>query len=196
MEELHHVGGERSSSRDADAEAPPQPLSHLGEHQPIGQPLLQGESAVHGNALSACAAGAGTDPERPQADPPAQAARTLDLAERVRVDLLVHAGHGRQDRRPHRRESLRHARDVGSERDRSSAMRRRLVGEPAVAVGERQEEEHGVARLVHSLHDADRRVDEVAMREHAAFGRPSCARRVDQRREVLFGDRLRLQVPR
>jgi len=55
----------------------------------------------------------------------------IERAERVRMDLLVDAGDGREDGGAHGRESLRHARDVGDDRDRGAAERRRLVREPA-----------------------------------------------------------------
>ena len=191
MEELHHVGGERSCPGDSHAEASAQPLAHLCEYQPVGQPLLQREAAGHPLSLPAGAARAAADPERPQPDSPAQAAGALDLAERVRVDLLVDARDSREDRRPDGRQSLGHTRDVGDERDGRSAMRRRLVREPAVAVRERQEQQHDVARMVHLFRDAGRGGDEVAVREHAALRRPGRAGRVDQGREVVLLHGLR-----
>ena len=73
------------------------------------------------------AACARADAERPASDRALRAARALDLAERVGVDLLVDARHGGQDRRPRARERLRHARRVGDERERRAVERRRLV---------------------------------------------------------------------
>ena len=110
------------------------------------------------------------------------------------MHLLVDARDGRQDRRSHRCERLRHARHVGDESHRRAAVARRLVRESAIAVGERQEEQHDVSGLVHALHDADRRGDEVPVREHAALRRPGRARGVDQGREVVLFDGLGLQM--
>ena len=53
VEELDDVRRERSSSGDADPKAAAQPLAHLCEHEPVGQPLLPSEDAGHGLALSA-----------------------------------------------------------------------------------------------------------------------------------------------
>jgi hypothetical protein len=111
------------------------------------------------------------------------------------VNLLVHAREGGQDRRTCFGERLGNSLDVGNERDRRAAERPGLVREPGVAVRHRQKQEHDVSRVLQPLDHTGRGRDEIAMGEHAALRRAGGAGGVDQRREVLLLDRVRLKVP-
>ena len=167
---------------------PAEPLLHLGEDEPLGDAFLQSQQGGHRLALAPEAAGPAAHADRPESDRALRPALAVDLAEHVRVDLLVHARDRRQDRRMHRRERVRHAHRLGAEGERRAVEGSGLVGETPEAVRQRQEEEDDVAVVLEPALDAHCGGDEVLVRQHAALRRARRAGRVDQRAEVAFGD--------
>ena len=153
--------------------------------------MLHREAERQRPALLAQGALAAPDAERPVDEAPLDAGRLGEGRRDRRVDLLVDARHARQDRRPHLGHRAGDVEGIGQERDRVPDVRPREVHQPAEVVGERQVEEHHVARraVVGEVVDGrDHRVV-VAVADHAALGRPGRPRRVDVREEIVLVDR-------
>ena len=131
------------------------------------------------------------DRERPVEQALLGACRRVEAGDDRGVDLLVHAGHARQERRPHLWERLGDTERVGEERDREPDVGTQQEHQPPVVVREREVEQHDVVRpVVRRLHlvDDGRHLEVVAVREHAALGRAGRPGRVDDRVEVVLGD--------
>ena len=91
-----------------------------------------------------------------------------------------------------RMERLLDARDVGHERDRAAEPRGGVVDDAREAVREREEEQDGVGLVLEVVVHTERSRHEVLVRQHAALRRAGRPRRVDERRDVVLADRLRL----
>ena len=69
-----------------------------------------------------------------------------------------------------------------------------MVHDPAEAVCERQEEQHRVRLSFYMRLDAERRRHEILVGEHAALRRAGRAGGVDERREIVLADLIRLEL--
>ena len=174
------------------AQAPSEALLHLRVDEPVGQAVLEGERRPAAE-LPCCRSALSRLPTRIAHS----IRRRLDarrLGERRRdcgMHLLVHAGHAREDRRPHLRHRPGDVQRVGQEGDRVAQVRPGEVHQPTEVVREREVEEHDVARAARvreAVSGRDHRVV-VPVADHAALRRARRSGRVDEREQVLLVDR-------
>ena len=159
--------------------------------------MLGSEPCGNRLPLALEAADLAPDRERPVDEAPLRPGGRIEAREDGGVHLLVDARDARQQRRAHLRQRFGDAQRVGEERDREADVCSEEQHQPAVVVRQREVEEHHVVgvvvRLLHPVDDARHHVV-VAVREHAALGRPGRPGRVDDREEVVLGDRGRRVV--
>ena len=106
------------------------------------------------------------------------------------MNLLVDAGHAREDGRPHGGQRLPDPVGVRAKRGRVPRVRTGEVHQSSEVVREREVEEHDVAphdEPVEAVDHGDHRVV-VAMADHAGLRRAGRPRGVDVREEVVLAD--------
>ena len=175
VEELDDLLRERSAARAGHAEPAAERLADLAEDESVGEHDAWREPCGDAAPLASRRL-----TSRPIGSAQSMSRRFVPVAASKRgehggVHLLVDAGNARQERRAHLRERLGDAERVGEERDREADVRPEEQHQPPVVVREREVEEHhvvrAVVRLLHPVDDA-RHLVVVAVREHAALGRP------------------------
>jgi hypothetical protein len=190
VEEVRDLLGERCAAGDTEAQPAAEAVLDLRVDEPVGNAVLQRQSA--GNRLAALAQHAHAPPhvERPVEQPPPRPVDLLELRQHRRVHLLEEPRHARQQRRPHRRHRLGDAQRIGAEGGREALVRSQQVHQPAEVVRQREVEQHHVVAERELRHAVDARghLVVVAVADHAGLRWAGRARRVDEGENVLLAD--------
>src|SRR5271157_3602402 len=175
-----NLTAQRRASGDEQACAAAECFTDFGKHQGVGQPPR--ERSWRLSTQNRFAVGS-SDGERPFEE---RTLYSVHLVLHLVVNLLVHAGHGHDDRRLHLAHGSRQVVDAGTVGDGDIVVLQRVIQVPRGDVRKRQirDAEVVLAYVEHIERNADIGGD-VAMREHDALGCAGGAGGVDESREIV-----------